>query len=186
MIYFHVDSSSTARPILLLKISRKNLTIRIEGNKVWSWRKDGESTFWIPKQLYTFMRCRIVKEGSELNIEIHKESQRRRIITFGRAPEGDLVCSARIKFDVLWKHLVLESRKETKCEFILVSIAYDMLKIPQQTSQWNLWIQCQDFSSGSSLRYAFDSCQYVDSLSKYNCRHTTAIYGLLMHKSGVQ
>jgi len=92
----------------------------------------------MPKQLYAFMRCRIVKEGSELNIEIHKESQRKKIFTLGRAPEGNLVCNARIEFDVLWKHLVLESRKETKCEFILVSIAYDMLKIPQQTSQWNL------------------------------------------------
>ena len=92
----------------------------------------------MPKQLYTFMRCRIVREGSDLRTEIHKESQRRKIITLGRAPEGDLVCSARIDFDVLWEHLVLESQKEIKCELILASIAYDMLKIPQQTSQWNL------------------------------------------------
>jgi len=106
----------------------------------------------MPKQLYIFMRYSIVKEGSDLNIEIHKQPQRRKIITLGRAPEGDLLCEAKIKFDVLWKHLVLESQKETKCELILALIAYDMLKIPQQTSQWNLSIQYRDFSSSSSPR----------------------------------
>jgi len=89
----------------------------------------------MPKRLYIFIRCSIVKEGSDLDIEIYKESRRRKIITLGRAPQGNLLCKASIKFDDLWEHLVLELQKEIKCELILVSIAYGRLKIPQQTSQ---------------------------------------------------
>jgi len=92
----------------------------------------------MPKQLDTSMRCSIVKEGRDLNIKIHKESRQRKVITLGRAPESNLLCKAKVKFDVLWNHLVLESQKETKRELIFVSIVSDELKIPQQTSQWNL------------------------------------------------
>jgi len=88
-------------------------------------------------QPYMFMQHSIIKEGGDLNIEIHKESRRRKIITLGRISEGDLLCEVNIKFDVLWKHLVLESQKESKCELIFALIGSNMLKIPQQTSQWN-------------------------------------------------
>jgi len=84
------------------------------------------------------MQCSIFKQGNDLDIEICKESRHRKIITLGHAPEGNLMCKASIKFDDLWEHLVLELQKETKCELILDTIAYDRLKISQQTSEWNL------------------------------------------------
>jgi len=87
-------------------------------------------------QPYIYMQCSILKEGSDLNIKIHKESQRRKIITLGLISEGDLLCEVNIKFDDLWKHLVLESQQETKCELILASITSDILREPQQTSRW--------------------------------------------------
>jgi len=88
-------------------------------------------------QSYIFIRCSILEEGSDLNIEIYKESRRKEIITLGRTLEGDLVCRVSIKFDDLWGHLVSESQEETKCELIFVSIASNGLRIPQQTSRQN-------------------------------------------------
>jgi len=90
---------------------------------------------WVCMQSYIFIRCSIFKEGSDLNIEIYKESQRKKIMTFGSASEGDLLCRVIIKFNDLWRHLVAESQKETKCELMFVSITSDGLRIPQQTSR---------------------------------------------------
>ena len=86
---------------------------------------------------YIFMRCSIFKEGSDLNIEIYKESRRKKIMTRGHTLEGDLLCQVNIKFDDLWRHLVSESQKESKCELIFVSIASNGLRIPQQISRQN-------------------------------------------------
>ena len=183
---FYNHSLSSTRPIFPFTVSRKNWTIWREVNRLWSWPNDGELTFWMPKRLYIFIRCSIVKERSDLDIEIYRESQRWKIITLGRAPEGNLLCKASIKFDDLWEHLVLELQKETKCELILGTIAYDGLKIPQQTFQWDLRMQCRDFSSGSLPKYAFDCYQYVYSLSKCNCRPMGVICRPWMHRSGVQ
>jgi len=84
------------------------------------------------------MWCSIFEEGNDLNIEIYKESPKRKIITFGHAPEGDLLYEISIKFDDLWKHLVSELQMETKCELFLALISSNMLRMPQPTSQWNL------------------------------------------------
>jgi len=104
------------------------------------WWVDLELTFWVPMQSYLYVWCSILKEGSDLNIEIYKESQQWKIITFRRAPVSDLLCGISIKFDDLWKHLVSESQMETKCELILASISSNVLRMPQPTSQWNLWM----------------------------------------------
>jgi len=132
-----------------------------------------------------FMRCSIFKAGSDLNIKIYKESRQRKIITLRQASEGDLLGRANIKFNDLWRHLVSESQKETKCELIFASVASDMLRILQKTLQWNLLMQFQDFSSTLLLRYAFDHYQYVYPLSRCDCRPTAVIYGPWMHISGV-
>lgn len=124
-----------------------------------------------------FMQCSIFKEENDLNIEIYKESQQRKIITLGRASEGHLLCRASIKFNDLWRHLVSESRKEIKCELIFTSVASDKLRILQRTLQWNLLMQCQDFSSTLLPRYTFHYYQYVDPLSRCDCRPTAVIYG---------
>jgi len=182
---FHDHSLSSTRPIFL-KVSRSNSTIIGGVSRLWSWPNNGELTFWMPKRLYIFIRCSIVKEGSDLDTEIHKESRRRKIITLGRAPQGDLLCKASIRFDDLWEHLILELQEEANRELILVSIAYDRLKIPQQTFQWDLQMQRWDFSSGSSPKYAFDCYQYINSLSKCIYRPMGVICRPWMHKSGVQ
>jgi len=81
-------------------------------------------------QPYMFMRRSIVKEGSDSNIEIHKKRSRwQKANPFERTSQDNVLCKATIKFDNLWKHLVLKSQKESKCKLILVSIASDMLKI---------------------------------------------------------
>jgi len=103
----------------------------IEVNKGWNWPKDGELTFWMPMQSYMLMRRSIVKEGSDLNIEIYKKRSRwRKTIPLECTSEDNVLCKATIKFDDLWKHLVLESQKESRCELIFVSIASNILKIP--------------------------------------------------------
>lgn len=68
----------------------------------------------------------------------------------------------------------------------LVSIASDMLKIPQRAWQSNLWIRWWDCDSGSSPRYAFDCYQDLDldPLSKCNRGPMAVIYESWMHKSG--
>ena len=132
-----------------------------------------------------FMRRSIFKGGSDLNIEIHQKRSRRQKAHPFRRPSQHLFTTT-IKFDDLWKHLVLESQKASKCGFIFSSIASDMLKIPKQTSRWNLVIQCRDFSSGLMLKYVFDHYQYLDSLLKCNCRPMAVICGPWMHGSGVQ
>ena len=132
-----------------------------------------------------FMRRSIFKGGSDLNIEIRqKRSRRQKANPFWRTSQH--LFTTTIKFDDLWKHLVLESQKESKCGFILASIASDMLKIPKQTSWWNLVMQCRDFSSESTLKYVFDHYQYLGSLLKCDCRPMAVIYVPWMHRSGVQ
>jgi len=132
-----------------------------------------------------FMRRSIFKGGSDLNIEIHQErSWRQKANLFRRTSQH--LYKTTIKFDDLWKYLVLESQKESKCGFIFASITSDMLKIPKQTSWCNLVMQCRDFSSGSTLKYVFDHYQYLNSLLKCDCRPMAVIYGPWMHISGAQ
>jgi len=134
-----------------------------------------------------FMRHSIFKGGSDLDIEIHKKRSRwQKANPFEGTSPDNVLCKATIKFDDLWKHLVLESQKGSKCGFIFTSIVSEMLKIPKQTSRWNLVMQCRDFSSGSTLKYILDHYQYLDSLFKCNCRPMAVIYGPWMHISGVQ
>jgi len=129
-------------------------------------------------QSYIFIRCSIFKEGNDMNIEIYKESRGKKIITFGSASEGNLLCQVSIKFDDLWRHLVSESQNEMKCKLIFVSITSGGLMIPQQTSRQNLFLRSQDCSFGSSPRYDYFRND-EDSLFRYNRRHMAVIYALL-------
>jgi len=94
-------------------------------------------TWWddllVCTQSHISIRCSIFEQESDLTIKIYKESRCRKILTLRRASEGDLLCSANIKFDDLWKNLVLESQKTKKCELISASIASDILMAPQPT-----------------------------------------------------
>ena len=54
----------------------------------------------------------------------------------------------------LWKHLVSEARKETKCKLIYSSITLHLLRVLQPTSTWNFIIRSKDCVSVSSPRYA--------------------------------
>jgi len=85
---------------------------------------------------YILMQCSIFEEGSDLNIEIYKKHSRwLEIITFGHASEDELLCKASIRFDNLWKHLVSDSQKEVKCEWVFALITFSTLRVPQQTSR---------------------------------------------------
>ena len=54
----------------------------------------------------------------------------------------------------LWKHLVSEAQKETKCKLIFSSITLHLIRVLQPTSTWNLIIRSNDGVSVSSPRYA--------------------------------
>ena len=144
-------------------------------------------TWWDELSMYTqshvFIQCSIFEQGTDLTIEIYKESRRRKLLTLGRASEGDLLCQVSIKFDDLWKHLVSESQKTTKCELIFVSIASDILTAPQRSSRWISMMQFQGCISGSSLRYALNRFQHENSLFTFNQRLMTVTWALSMHKS---
>jgi len=142
---------------------------------------------WVCMQSYVLMCCSIFKEGSVLNIKIYKKhSLRQKFLAFGRASEDKPLCEAAIRFDDLWKHLVSESQKITKCESIVTSIASDILRTPQQTSRQISLMQFQDCSSGLSLRYALNRFQHEDSLLKFNHRPATLLWLHWMSSSRVQ
>jgi len=79
-------------------------------------------------QSYILMFCSILEEGSVLNIKIYKKhSLWQKFLAFGWTSEDEPLCEAAIRFDDLWKYLVSESQKITRCESIFTSIASDIL-----------------------------------------------------------
>ena len=109
----------------------------------------------VRKQSWIIMWCSILKDGSDLKIEIHKtHSWQSKILSLWRTPKSDSPCKTRINFDDLWKHLISEAQKATKCESIFASISPDLLRVLQWTSRWSLIIRLKDYTSGSSQRYA--------------------------------
>jgi len=86
--------------------------------------------FFDPMQSCIVMWCRIFREGSNLNIEIHKHFKRPKILRSKSASQDDLLCQANIKFDDLWDHLASEAQQETNCELIFVSIISHLLRAP--------------------------------------------------------
>jgi len=78
------------------------------------------------------MECSMLVEGSELNIEIHKEhSRHRKILILERTPKEELMCKARIMFDDLWK--CTSSGTGRNCKRICTSMTPDLLRGRQQT-----------------------------------------------------
>jgi len=113
------------------------------------------------------MCCSIFEEGSTLNIKIYtRHSLWKKVLTCGQVSEDEYLSEAAIEFDDLWRHLISESQKTTKCESIFASIASDILRTAQQTLRRISLMQFQDCSSGSSLRYALNRFQHEDSLLK--------------------
>jgi len=86
--------------------------------------------FFDPMQSCIVMWCRILQEGDNLNIEIHKHFKRPRILRSKSASKDDLLCQANIKFDDLWDHLASKAQQETNCELIFVSIISHLLRAP--------------------------------------------------------
>jgi len=60
----------------------------------------------------------ILKEGSDLNIEMYKYSRREKYLGIRHANKDNFRCKASINFDDLWKNLVSKAQEETKCELI--------------------------------------------------------------------
>ena len=76
------------------------------------------------------MWCRILREGSNLNIEIHKHFKRPKFLKSKHTSQDDRLCQANIKFDDLWDHLASEAQQETNCELIFVMIISHILRAP--------------------------------------------------------
>ena len=135
----------------------------------------------MPRQCSTFVRCSILKQGSDLDIEMHREhSLQHKIFSFGHISD-DPLCRVSIKFNDLWDHLVSETQKGTKCRLIFVSIALSLLRILQQISKWNSPVEFQDWNSGLSPRYAI-FLQYVECRLKSSRRPMTANSVPWLHK----
>ena len=81
------------------------------------------------------MWCSILKEGSDLHIEIHEYFRREKYLGIRHDNKDNVPCKTSIKFDDLWKHLVSEEQEgtkcETKCELIFSLITLDF---PQRAS----------------------------------------------------
>ena len=79
------------------------------------------------------MWCSMLAEGSELNVDIHKQySQGQKIRMLRRTSKEEPMCKASVRFDDLWKHV--SSGAETNCEQISTSIIPSLLRGPQQNS----------------------------------------------------
>jgi len=133
------------------------------------------------RQHSTFMWYSILKQESDLDIEIHrKHPLRQKIFSFGRISD-DPLCRVSIKFNDLWDHLVSQTQEGTKCRLIFVSIALSLLRVIQQISKWNSPMEFQDCNSGLSLRYAI-FLQYVECRLKSRRRPMTANLVPWLHK----
>ena len=73
---------------------------------------------------------------------------------FWRTLKDGYPCQASIIFDDLWKHLISEAQKETKCKLIFSLITLHLIRVLQPTSTWNFIIRSKDCVSVSSPRYA--------------------------------
>ena len=109
-----------------------------------------------------FMWCRILVEGSEFNIKIHKKHFHlwEKFIRKLGSKKGPMR-KANIRFDDLRKYL--SSRTGKKCEGIFTSIAPDLLRGFQQHSRWNLIIQSKNYSCGLSSRHAIIFAAMISS-----------------------
>ena len=109
------------------------------------------------------MWCSILKEGSDLNIEMHKYYRREKYLSFIYGNKDNSPCRTSIKFDDLWKHLVSEEQEGTKCELIFCSITLDF---PQRASA-NFKVELENLIQGlhiwvvAEVSYP-DCCQHID------------------------
>ena len=134
-------------------------------------------------QSHIFIQCSIFEHESDLTIKIYKKSRRRRIVTFGRASEGDLLCQVSIKFDDLWKHLVFWITEDKK---MWVDLCLNRFRYAHGTTV-KFKVDFNDEISG--LKFWIVAEVYTQSLStwkfliKFNQRLMTVTWALWMHKS---
>jgi len=101
------------------------------------------------------VRCSILEQESDLDIEIHiKYPLRQKILSPGHIFKDDDPYKVSVKFNDLWDHLVSETQEGTKSRLIFASFASSLLRILQQILRWNSPMEFQDYTSGSLPRYA--------------------------------
>ena len=101
------------------------------------------------------MRCSILEQKSDLDIEIHiKYPLLQKILSPGHIFKDDDPYKVSVKFNDLWDHLVSEIQEGTKCRLIFASFTSSLLRILQQILRWNSPMEFQDYNSGSSLKCA--------------------------------
>ena len=77
----------------------------------------------MPRECSTFVRCSLLQQENDLDIEIHRRYPlRQKILSSGRIFKDDPPCKVNVKFDDLWDHLVSETQEGTKCRLISDSI----------------------------------------------------------------
>ena len=103
----------------------------------------------------------ILKEGSDLNIEIHKYSQREKYLGIRHANKDNGRCKASINFDDLWKHLVSEAQKETKCELIFSSITLDFSQGASANFKVKFGIKIQGLHLWIVAEVCYLDCWYI-------------------------
>jgi len=121
-----------------------------------SWQANGElNVSCLGSAQHSCGACSILKQESDLDIEIHRKYPlRQKILSLGRISKDDPLCKISVKFDDLWDHLVSETQEGTNCRLIFASFASNLLRILQQISRWNPPMEFQDYNFGSLPRYA--------------------------------
>jgi len=107
------------------------------------------------------MWCSILKEGSDLNIEIHEYFRREKYLGIRHDNKDNVPCKTSIKFDDLWKHLVSEEQEGTKCELIFCSITLDF----SQGASANFKVELENLIQGLHIWVVAEVC-YLDC-----CQH---------------
>ena len=129
----------------------------------------------------------ILKEGSDLNIEMYKYSRREKYLGIRHANKDNCRCKASINFNDLWKNLVSEAQEETKCELIFSLITLDF----SQRASASFKVEFENPIQGlhiwvvAEVRYP-DCCQHVYLRLKSGHRPTIVTWACCVHKSKPQ
>ena len=133
------------------------------------------------------MWCSILKEGSDLKIEIHEYYRREKYLGIRHGNKDNSPCRTSIKFDDLWKHLVSEAQKGTKCELIFCSITLDFshrtsanfkVEFEKPIQGLHIWVIAE-------VRYS-DCYHHVYPRLKSSHRPMTVTWARCVHKSKPQ
>jgi len=182
---FIVKHSDKANSPSHLRVTEGKVKKNIEGEQHLKLISEWWVEHLMPRQCSTFMWCSILKQESNLDIEIHRKHPLRwKISSPGLIKKDDSPCKVSIKYDDLWDHLVSEAEEGTKCRLIFASFASSPLRVstlanfkvefPNEIPGLHFWIVAE-------VRY-HGYCEDLDFLLKSKCRLVNVTWVPLIHE----